>query len=266
MEGNDMPQIKVNDANVYYEDHGDGAPLLFLHGWGTSGRVWGAQQAEFAKRWRVVTIDWRGCGRSETTSTDNDLEGAIADIEALIAALDLDHPVLIGSSLGAVFAVETALRAPRLASGVVTVDGPGYWPSRGMDLASVLDGLCADRAGFVSDWVPHWFAPGTPRPLVDWTIRQVLDASPFIDGHFPIFTTYDPRPRLSGLKVPIVYVHGELDPEIPPSVSVECATLTPGAAVRMIPGSGHIPHQERPAAFNPVLCQALLDLRQAWAA
>jgi non-heme chloroperoxidase len=36
-----MPLVKVNDTNVFYEDHGCGLPLLFLHGWGTSGRVWG---------------------------------------------------------------------------------------------------------------------------------------------------------------------------------------------------------------------------------
>ena len=256
-----MPLVTVNDAKLYYEDHGSGPALLFLHGWGTSGRVWGAQQAEFADRWRVVTVDWRGCGRSERTFAANDLAGAIADTEALIAALDLDRPVLIGSSIGAVFAVETALKSPHLTSGVVAVDSPGYWPSQGMDLASVLDGLRSDRAGFVSDWVAHWFAPGASRPLVDWTIRQVLDSSPFIDGHFPVFTTYDPRPRLGDLKVPIAYLHGELDPEIPASVSSECARITPGATVRIIPGSGHIPHQERPAAFNEALRQALHGLR-----
>jgi non-heme chloroperoxidase len=260
-----MPLVKVYDTNLYYEDYGNdsGPPLLFLHGWGTSSRVWGAQQVEFVERRRVVTVDWRGCGRSEATSAGNDLEGAVADIEAVIAALDLNLPVLIGSSLGAVFAMETALKSPHLLSGVVTVDGPGFWPSQGMDLASVLDGLHANRAGFVSDWVAHWFTPEAPRPLVEWTIRQVLDSSPFIDEHFPIFTTYDPRPRLGDLKVPIAYLHGELDPEIPASVSAECARMTPRATVGIIPGSGHIPHQERPTAFNQVLRQALRDLGDA---
>jgi non-heme chloroperoxidase len=254
-----MPLVKLNNTNLFYEDHGSGLPLLFLHGWGTSGRVWGAQQVHFTERWRVVTVDWRGCGRSEAASTGNDLDGAIADVEALIAVLGLDRPVLIGSSLGATFAVETALKSPELVSGVVSVDGPGFWPSQGMNLDAVLGGLRTDRAGFVSDWVAHWFGPDVSRPLVDWTIRQVLDSSPFIDSHFPIFATYDPRPRLGDLKVPIAYLHGELDSEIPVSVSSECARMTPGAAVRTIPASGHIPHQERPAAFNEALYRALGD-------
>ena len=261
-----MSRIKINGTNLYYESHGSGPALLFLHGWGTSGRVWGAQQVEFVDRWRVVTVDWRGCGRSDSTPVANDLPGAMADIEALIAALDLGRPVLIGSSLGAVFAVEVALRSPHLTSGVVAVDGPAYWPSQGMDLDRVLDGLRFSRAEFVSDWVAHWFAPGTARPLIDWTIRQILDSSPFIDDHFPVFTTYDPRSRLADLKVPIAYLHGELDPEIPASVASECARITPEATVRIIPASGHIPHQERPAVFNQALRQALHDLRGAAAA
>ncbi len=41
-----MPYLTVDDTQLYYEDEGAGQPLLFLHGWGTSGRAWGAQQAE----------------------------------------------------------------------------------------------------------------------------------------------------------------------------------------------------------------------------
>ena len=132
-----------------------------------------------------------------------------------------------------------------------------------MDLAAVVDRLRTERAEFVSEWVAHWFPPGAQRPLIDWAIRQILDASPFIDGHFPMFTTYDPRPRLGSLEVPIAYLHGELDPEIPASMAAECAQVTPRATVRIIPASGHVPHQEQPAAFNTALRGALDDLRDA---
>jgi pimeloyl-ACP methyl ester carboxylesterase len=252
-----MALVKVNDANIYYEDHGSGPALLFLHGWGTSGRVWGAQQAEFAGLWRILTVDLRGCGRSEPTVSGNNLAGAIADVEAVITALDLDRPVLIGSSLGSVIALETALKSPHLTSGVVTVDYAGHWPSQGMDLATLLERLRTERAVFVTEWVNHWFAPGTPSPLIDWTIRQCLDASTFTDAHFTAFTTYDPRSRLGDLKVPIAFLHGELDPEIPASMAEECAQITPRSMVRVIAGSGHMPHQERPAAFNEALREAL---------
>jgi pimeloyl-ACP methyl ester carboxylesterase len=86
-----------------------------------------------------------GCGRSEATSTGNDLDGAIADIEALIAVSGLDRPVLIGSSLGAAFAVETALKSPELVSGVVSADGPAFWPSQGMESSECARMIVPDR-------------------------------------------------------------------------------------------------------------------------
>ncbi|MFD0384991.1 alpha/beta fold hydrolase [Streptomyces stramineus] len=59
-----MPYLDVNDTTLYIEDEGSGPALLFLHGWGTSGRVWGGQLREFVRDHRVVTVDGRGCGRS----------------------------------------------------------------------------------------------------------------------------------------------------------------------------------------------------------
>jgi pimeloyl-ACP methyl ester carboxylesterase len=59
-----MPYLDVNRTTLYYEDEGAGPALLMLHGWGTSGRVWGGQLPDLVTDHRVVTLDWRGCGRS----------------------------------------------------------------------------------------------------------------------------------------------------------------------------------------------------------
>jgi non-heme chloroperoxidase len=251
-----MPYVTVNDARLYYEDQGTGPALLFLHGWGTSARVWGAQQADLVADYRIVGVDWRGCGRSARPVIGNTIDGVVADLVAVVGALELQRPVVIGSSMGAVFATELALRHPDLAGGVISVDGPGYWPSQGMDLDELADGLRENRAGFVADWVTTWYAPGTPPALLDWSIRQVLDSGPYIDAQIQALVGYDPRPDLPGLRVPVHYLHGELD-SIPVEVAYQCAACTPGAEVTVIPGAGHMPHQERPASFNAALRHAL---------
>ncbi|BCJ38377.1 alpha/beta hydrolase [Actinocatenispora thailandica] len=256
-----MPYLTVHDTRLYYEDAGTGKPVLFLHGWGTSGRVWGAQLPEFAAEHRVVVPDWRGCGRSDHPATSNDVDGVVTDLIALIGALDLDRPVVVGSSVGGVFGTELALRRPDLVGGVVAVDSPGYWPAQGMDLPAIMSAIRGDRAGFATAWVANWYAPGTSPALVDWTVRQILDSSTFADDQFAQFRTYDPRPSLPGLRVPIHYLHGELDAEIPVAVAEDCAARTPGATVTVIPGSGHLPHQERPAEFNAALRAVLGRLR-----
>ncbi|WP_438489366.1 alpha/beta fold hydrolase [Streptomyces sp. S186] len=261
-----MPYLDVNDTTLYYEDEGTGPALLFLHGWGTSGRTWGAQLSDFTRDHRVVTPDWRGCGRSARPVRGNTTAGVVNDLVALIGALRLDRPVVVGLSVGATFATELGVRRPELIGGVVSVDGPAYWPSvKRAEQADLADALRRDRAGTVAGWVPEWYAPGTAPALIDWTVRQILDSGVYIDGHQTDACAYDPRPTLPGLRVPIHYLHGELDTPIPLDVARTCAALTPGAELTVIPGAGHMPHQERPDAFNAALRAALTRITAATA-
>ncbi|MCR8572727.1 alpha/beta fold hydrolase [Streptomyces sp. Isolate_219] len=247
-----MPSLDINDTTLHYEDEGTGPALLFLHGWGTSGRTWCAQLPDFTRDHRVVTVDWRGCGRSAHPARGNTTAMVVTDIVALIDALRLDRPVVIGSSIGGVFATELALQWPELTGGVVPVGAPGHWPSTETQ-AELVAALRRDRAGTVADWVPGWYAPGTAPALIDWTVRQILDSGVYIDEHQATAAGYDPRPALPGLQVPIHYLHGELDTAIPLEVPRTCAALTPGAEVSVITGAGHMPHQELPDRFNATL-------------
>jgi non-heme chloroperoxidase len=162
-EKSDMPYITLKNLDLHYEDteEGEDLPLLFLHGWGTSGQVWGAQLKECREKHRVVSIDWRGRGRSDRPSTENDLDGVVEDIAELIQRLDLDGAVVIGSSIGAIFATELALRHPEVVTGVVSVDGTAYWASENMDLEMLKGELTKNRPAFLAEWVPNWFSPCT---------------------------------------------------------------------------------------------------------
>jgi non-heme chloroperoxidase len=84
-----MAYVKVNGTDLYYEDHGAGQPLVFLHGWGTSGRVWGAQLPDLVQDHRVITVDWRGCGRSSRPATGHTIANVARDIREFIDVLEL---------------------------------------------------------------------------------------------------------------------------------------------------------------------------------
>ncbi|WP_410589634.1 alpha/beta fold hydrolase [Amycolatopsis sp. lyj-23] len=249
-----MPIMEVNGIRLHYEDAGTGPALLLLHGWGTSGRVWQSCLPDLVRDHRVVTLDWRGCGRSDHPAEGNTIDGVTEDLAAVVKALAI-KPTVVGSSIGGVFATELALAHPELVERVVAVDSPGYWPGTGMrELVQDLRvRLVDDRAGTLAGWVPGWFAPGASRELVGWTVRQLLDSGVYIDALFTECTTYDPRPRLKDLAVPITYLHGELDAQIPLEVPRACAAETPGARVHVLAGCGHLPHQENPRAFTAAL-------------
>jgi non-heme chloroperoxidase len=257
-----MPTVDVNGTRLYYEENGVGPALLFVHGLGTSGRAWDAQLPEFTGTHRVVTVDWRGCGRSAKPMAGNDVPTIVADLAGLITALGLGRPVVVGSSLGGTIVTELGLAHPELVSGVVVVGGPAHAPGRGMDVSGIVAGLRDDRVRTIAGWVPDWFAPGVSAELIAWTIRQFLESSVFIDRHLDVVNDYDPRPALPGLRVPIRYLHGDLD-AIPLRIPREQVAVAPDAALTVLPGAGHMPHLDHPAEFNLALRAALVSIAAA---
>ncbi|MFF4283902.1 alpha/beta fold hydrolase [Streptomyces sp. NPDC001633] len=254
-----MPYATVNGVRLFYTDSGSGIPVLFLHGWGTSGRVWDAQVADLAADHRVVTVDWRGCGRSDHPASGNTTATNVTDILALMDQLGLSRPWLVGSSIGATFALEAALAAPERVAGVVSINGPGHWPSQGMAgaLRSLGAALTADRPAALAEWVPRWFAPAADPALAEQTVQQILQSGTFIDELFAESSLQDPRATIGRLRVPAVFVHGRLDTEIPLEVSRDLAALAPYGEFHAIEQAGHMPHQEQPALVNALIRTAL---------
>ncbi|MGW1376940.1 alpha/beta fold hydrolase [Streptomyces sp. NPDC002446] len=258
-----MPYAAVNGIRLFHTDEGTGMPVLFLHGWGTSGRVWDAQAADLAADHRVVTVDWRGCGRTEQPAAGNTIDANVADILGLMDVLALDRALLVGNSVGANFALETALRSPERVAGVVSINGTGYWLSEAAMSGPVRElgtALAADRAAALADWVPRWFAPAADPDLARQTVRRILQSGVFIDELFAEAASHDLRETMGRLTVPAVFAHGRLDSEIPLEVSRTLAELAPYGEFRVIERAGHMPHQEQPAAVNGLIRAVLARL------
>ncbi|MEU1819367.1 alpha/beta hydrolase [Streptomyces roseifaciens] len=253
-----MARATVNGTMLHYQDFGSGRPLVFLHGWGTSGRVWDAQAADLMTDHRVITLDWRGCGRSDRPATGYTIADIAQDILGFVDALELDRPALIGSSIAGAFTIEAALAAPERIGAIVPVDaGVHHFCRMREAMDKLLADLRADRAGTLAGFVPHWYRPGVSAALIDWTVRQVLDSTFLIDRLVVDQANYDPRRRLGRVQVPTHFLHGELDTEVPLSVPQECAGLIPGARLTVIEGAGHMPQQDQAERFNRALREAL---------
>ena len=254
-----MAYVTVNGTDLYYEDHGAGQPVVFLHGWGTSGRVWGAQLPDLIQDHRVLTVDWRGCGRSSRPATGNTIANVARDICEFIDVLGLPAPVLAGSSIAGAFVIEAARADPARLGGIVLVDAGVHYFSQGLDeqMRDLFAALRADRAGTLAAIIPNWYRPGASAAVIDWTVRQILDSGVFIDELITDQARYDPRGYLSKLDLPVTFLHGVLDAEIPRQVPQECAALIPAAEVRFIGGAGHMAQQDQPEPFNRALRAAL---------
>ncbi|HUA28658.1 MAG TPA: alpha/beta hydrolase [Streptosporangiaceae bacterium] len=101
-----MPYVKVGQENsgsiqLYYEDHGEGRPVVLIHGYPLSGRAWDKQLPVLLEDGhRVITYDRRGSGKSSQPTMGYDYDTFASDLNALMEALDLRDVTLVGHSMG----------------------------------------------------------------------------------------------------------------------------------------------------------------------
>jgi pimeloyl-ACP methyl ester carboxylesterase len=122
-----MPYTQLPDARLYVEEHGDGPPLLLIHGTGSDADVWGSAIDDLSRLCRVISYDRRGFSRSawpdlppRTTPVPH-----AHDAVALLEALDASPAVIIGRSYGGNVALELALRYPDYVKALVLLEGGG---------------------------------------------------------------------------------------------------------------------------------------------
>lgn len=114
-----MPYLTVDDTRLYYEEQGEGPPLLFVHGLGSSSRDWFEQVSHFADRYRVLRIDLRGHGRSGRPLGPYHIAQFARDVAVGLRRLDAAPAHVVGLSMGGMVALELAASAPALIRSLV---------------------------------------------------------------------------------------------------------------------------------------------------
>jgi peroxiredoxin len=101
-----MPYITVakentTDVDLYYEDHGEGSPVVLIHGYPLDGKSWELQIPALLKAGhRVITYDRRGFGQSSQPTTGYDFDTFANDLDVLLDVLRLKDVALVGFSMG----------------------------------------------------------------------------------------------------------------------------------------------------------------------
>ncbi len=117
-----MPFAPVNDVRLHYEKAGEGAPLVFLHGLGSSHRDWWRQVEYFRDQYRVITVDLRGHGRSEKPAGPYSIPLFAEDVAALLRELDATPACIVGLSMGGMVAFQLAIDHPEVVERLVVVN------------------------------------------------------------------------------------------------------------------------------------------------
>jgi len=118
-----MPHAEVNGARLYYEEEGEGFPLVLSHGGFTDTSMWAPNVRPLARRWRVITWDRRGCGRSSDPGEGHSWELWRDDLAGLLDSLGIERAFVGGNSYGALTSLELALARPELVKALVLESG-----------------------------------------------------------------------------------------------------------------------------------------------
>ncbi len=252
-----MPTLNIQNASLYYEITGEGEiPLFFIHGMCGNGGNWDDQVRRLSDRFTCVAYDRRGHSRSaDDIENQGDLTHA-NDAVALINALNLDRPIIVASSGGAVVAVELLYRHPDAVRGAVLSEPPLFSidPAAGQELKAEL-----------APEVKEAMERGGPRAAVDaffelvcseyWPQidearkEQFRDNAPLLLATLQREETTVTKDDLANIATPTLIVTGEKSFPVAQSISQQLAEALPNARLVELEGSGHVTYAERPAAF-----------------
>jgi pimeloyl-ACP methyl ester carboxylesterase len=240
--------------------------VVFAHGLLWSGRMFDAQVAELADRFRCVTFDFRGQGRSEVTAGGYDLETLSDDAAALIEALGCAPCHFVGLSMGGFIGMRLAARRPELVRSLVLMEtSADAEPAANVPRYRLLGGIVRMLGTFGMRLVmPRvmrimfgrtfledpardaerrlWRERGMAnRPRgVTRALRGVIERKP-IHG------------ELGKIAVPTLVMVGDEDVATVPAKAERIHAAIPGSRLVVIPGAGHTSSVEQPELVNAAL-------------
>ncbi|MFQ5827673.1 MAG: alpha/beta fold hydrolase [Candidatus Methylomirabilia bacterium] len=265
-----MPRALINGIHLFYEELGQGAPLVFVHEFAGDYQSWHLQVRFFSRRYRTITFNARGYPPSDVPDDPGaySQQAAVEDIKGLLDHLHISKAHICGLSMGGYATLIFGLTYPARALSL-TVAGCGY-------------GSGATGEGFRKDvqLVARRFEEEGMRKVAEFYTRgptrvQLMDKDPkgwqeFYDqfvsqsdkGHALTIqgvqltrpSIFDLERQLEALEVPTLIITGdEDDPCLEPGVFMK--RKIPSAGLLVIPKSGHVTNLEEPDAFN----RAVLD-------
>jgi len=256
--------LPLSRGRISYREAGSGDALVFLHGLLGGAASWALQFAAFRGRFRVIAWDAPGFGASDPVGTAAD---TFADVLAeFLDALGAKAPTLVGHSMGGVVAARCAFRHPdRAARLILSCSHAGYGEGedapprpRFLERLAELERLGAAAYGRVR--ARGLLGDDAPQGLLDFaaTIAAEVDAEGMAQAN-RMLQLADNRSCLPRLRLPRLVIGGERDRVVAPALKAELAALTPGARRVEIPGAGHAPYFEAPAAYNAAIGEFIAE-------
>jgi len=125
----------ANGIKICYSDHGDGFPIILIHGIGAKKETWIAQLKALSNKYKVIAIDVRGTGKSDRPNILYTMEMLADDIKSLMDYLKIEKAHIVGRSMGGMIAQELVLKYPKLVEKLILITtSPGFPDEEGVEM------------------------------------------------------------------------------------------------------------------------------------
>ncbi len=265
-------KIVVNRLRLHYLDWGNPAApaLLLLHGGSAHAHWWDWFAPTVADRFHVISLDLRGHGDSEWAQPPAyDIDDYVADVVAVIGALELQDVRLIGHSLGGVVATGAAARVAGRTAGLVIVDSRTTASHDGLRFMQRLAQLPHPRYRTREHGIAQYRLLATNRPprkeivahIAAHALRHDSDAGvwtlKFDRTALAAITPHDVAPALAQLRCPVLAIRGAASSLMPPAAIAALRAAAPQLEAVEIAEAHHHVMLDQPAEFAKVVGEFL---------
>jgi pimeloyl-ACP methyl ester carboxylesterase len=250
----------VNGLNMYYEIHGEGEPLVLLHGaFLTIELNFGKMLPTLARDWQVIAVEQQGHGHTEDIDRPLSYEQMADDTAVLLRQLNIRKADVLGYSMGGTIAIEIGIRHPELVRKLVVISAPydraGWYP----DVYATLEHITPEV--FTGSGLPESYAKVAPNPDGWVTLVEKVKR---VDLEFVGRTAEE----FQSIEAPALLMVGDSD-GVPLEKVIEMYTLLgggvfgdiaglPNSQLAVIPGSTHVGIMEKTDLLLPMIT-AFLD-------
>ena len=259
-------RIEVGRLTIAFERSGDGPPLILLHGGLSDHREWRRQLDGLSEEFTVVAWDAPGCGGSSDPPESFRMPDYADCLAALIEALGLERPHVLGLSWGSTLALELYRRRPSIPRTLVLTAAYAGWAGSlpaavvAERLRTSLRDLAQPPEHLVGAWIPTLFTERATSEMVDELEGIMSEFHP--GGVRPMLHAMaeaDLRDVLPTIEVPTLLLYGEEDQRSPLTVAEEMHSKIPGSTLVVIPEVGHQSNIEAADRFNAELRRFLIS-------
>ena len=260
-----MPTVRIDDADIYYETHGNGPPVLLVAGLGGGGSYWQPQIGPLSKHFTVVIHDHRGTGASTHQKMKYSVERMAADTLGIMDALGIDSAHLVGHSTGGAIGQILGVEHPRRLRSIIMY---ASWTRADEYFRRVFE----IRKAIVLEQGALAYMRATPVFLhPDWWInanKAALEAAEqkglasfppadIVASRIDAIVDFDRTGDLEKIATPTLVLCARDDRLTPVYFSEELAAKIPGASLVIAEKGGHAHSQTMPDEFNRIVIEYL---------